>query len=100
MKAHPVGQKKPNAWGLYDVNGNVCQWCQDYYDKDCYRSSPSKDPEGPSAGVARVARGGNWSDGAAGCRSARRFGSPPSSRNDYHGVRVVLLPASLGRVRP
>src|SRR5262249_15422458 len=56
----PVGTFKPNGFGLYDMHGNVLQWCQDWYDKDYYTKSPKKDPQGPSSGENRVGRGGAW----------------------------------------
>src|SRR5262249_5522943 len=55
---HPVGQKAPNAWGLYDMQGNVWQWCNDYYGEDYYRHGPSDNPKGPADGQMRVLRGG------------------------------------------
>jgi formylglycine-generating enzyme required for sulfatase activity len=57
---HPVGQKKPNAWGLYDMHGNVWEWCQDWFDSGYYGKSPVDDPPGPAAGSGRVHRGGGW----------------------------------------
>ena len=57
---HPVGEKKPNAWGLYDMHGNVYQWCSDWFSQDYYKQSPPSDPTGPPAGSLRVLRGGIW----------------------------------------
>jgi formylglycine-generating enzyme required for sulfatase activity len=73
---HPVGRKKPNAWGLFDMYGNVGEWCADQYDPKYYESSPQDDPPGPTGGanpVNRVHRGGNWRrDKAYGCRAPSR----------------------------
>lgn len=59
-ETHPVGSKRPNAWGLYDMIGNVWEWCQDWYDGDYYRNGPEADPPGPVSGQTRVVRGGAW----------------------------------------
>jgi formylglycine-generating enzyme required for sulfatase activity len=81
---HPVGRKKPNPWGLYDMHGNVAEWCLDHYRADLYRTCPLDRPLlGPvqpptAARYPHVARGGSWVDAAAGCRSAARFSSDPS----------------------
>jgi formylglycine-generating enzyme required for sulfatase activity len=76
---HPVGQKKPNAWGLYDMHGNVWQWCQDHYDSKYYSVGPRVDPPGPARSPlqAHVLRGGAWHVEAAYCRSACRGGDFP-----------------------
>jgi formylglycine-generating enzyme required for sulfatase activity len=89
QKTHPVGEKKPSVWGLYDMHGNVWEWCADWYGG--YDSGVVTDPVGPSTGSGRVLRGGSWLGSATGCRSALRYGLPPSGRRDRIGFRVVLL---------
>ena len=69
---HPVGRKKPNAWGLYDMYGDVPEWCWDRYARDYYKKSPASDPDGDHTAEARVYRGGGWSDIAGQTRSASR----------------------------
>jgi formylglycine-generating enzyme required for sulfatase activity len=86
---HPVGQKRPNAWGLYDMSGNVYQWCSDWFSQDYYKQSPPSDPTGPPAVSGRVLRGGGWSDYASCCRSAYRDNLTPAYRNRAYGFRVV-----------
>jgi formylglycine-generating enzyme required for sulfatase activity len=86
---HPVGQKKPNAWGLYDMHGNVWHWCSDWYSADYYQQSPPIDPAGPPAGSARVLRGGNWHCPSSYCRSASRYSREPAARSRWFGFRVV-----------
>ena len=91
---HPVGEKKANMLGLYDMYGNVWEWCGDWYDPSYYLNSPPADPTGPMAGSIRVYRGGSWSYPAAGCRSAYRFWDRPGDRNLSLGFRVATVPSA------
>jgi formylglycine-generating enzyme required for sulfatase activity len=86
---HPVGEKKPNGWGLHDMCGNVHQWCADWFSADYYRQSAASDPTGPSAGTCRVARGGYSTGASSRCRSAARAFFMPASRNVITGFRAV-----------
>ena len=86
---HPVGQKKPNAWGLYDMHGNVWEWCSDWY-VDSYANADVRDPKGPSSGTARVLRGGSWHSLPRRCRSATRLWLEPDNRGNGIGFRVVV----------
>jgi len=90
QRTHPVGQKTPNGFGLYDMHGNIWQWCQDWYGADYYSRSPSDDPTGPGTGEFRVLRGGAWYHYAHFCRSGSRNGwSRPTSAINTFGLRVA-----------
>jgi formylglycine-generating enzyme required for sulfatase activity len=91
--SHPVMQKKPNGWGLYDMHGDVFQWCQDWWVPDYYSKSPVADPLGPSSGMQRAARGGSWKFGSQYARSGFRGFCPPAAQVDNVGFRVALLPS-------
>ena len=92
--AHKVGSKKPNAWGLYDMHGNVWEWCEDLYDKNGYSRHSCKNPLLNYWGFARVLRGGSWYGSPWNVRSAGRIRRDPSHRYHYSGFRLVLLPGS------
>ena len=89
MRTHPVGEKKPNAWGLYDMHGNVGEWCADWYDSAYYRKSPGADPPGPQSGSGRVDRGGCLLASASDCRSAERGWDLPGASSGNLGFRLA-----------
>jgi formylglycine-generating enzyme required for sulfatase activity len=90
-KTHPVGQKQPNAFGLYDMHGNVWEWCEDDW-HDNYAGAPTDGRawvNTPSRGSLRVIRGGGWYSNAVDCRSALRSGGAPGYRYGYLGFRLL-----------
>jgi formylglycine-generating enzyme required for sulfatase activity len=93
-RPRPVGQKLPNPWGLYDVHGNVWQWCNDFYKVDYYQESPQENPRGPNIGDNKVVRGGAWKFSAQTCRSGYRYNEDPGYADvcfgyDIYGFRCV-----------
>ena len=91
-RTHQVGTKQPNELGVYDMSGNIWEWCSDWYDSDYYFVSPSKNPQGSSSGSNHVDRGGSWNSNDSSCRAAYRLSNYPSSRYDFLGFRLVLAP--------
>jgi len=93
-RPRPVGQKLPNPWGLYDIYGNVAEWCNDHYQLDYYKSSASVNPRGPASGKTRVLRGGSWDSPASQCTNSYRDKNNPGYADvcfgyDVYGFRAV-----------
>jgi formylglycine-generating enzyme required for sulfatase activity len=89
-KTHPVGQKQPNPWGLFDMHGNVAEWCNDVFGKDYYKASPDKNPRGPTDGKQVVVRGGSWKSTSDAARSGYRLGENSGAGD------ACLAPDTLG----
>ena len=89
---HAVAGKAPNAFGFYDMSGNIDEWCNDFYESSYYSNSPPTNPLGPSSGTDRVTRGGSWFNGSSACRSSYRFYQDPDTRYNDLGFRAARNP--------
>ena len=89
QKPLPVGSYEPNAWNLYDMHGNIAEWCSDWYDVAYYGNSDEKNPKGPKEGQFKVVRGGSWKGNGASLRSANRISYSPSIRLNTIGFRCA-----------
>ena len=89
-KPHPVKGKSPNELGIYDMGGNVLEWCEDWFSGDYYKSSPKSDPKGPSAGESRVTRGSNWHSSVGFCYVFIRNEFIPDDQSSGIGLRLAM----------
>lgn len=89
IQTHPVGLKKPNGYGLYDMSGNVQEWVSDWFGERYYKTSPKENPRGPEHGVSRVLRGGNWDSHTPSVRTTYRYGNVPDSKHGINGFRCA-----------
>lgn len=89
-KTHPVGSKRPNALGLYDMSGNVLEWCEDRYTEDYYSNSGAWNPAGPDSGAFRVLRGGSWFNNDGDLRTTARDKNSPDGRYTLNGFRICV----------
>lgn len=90
-QTHPIKEKKANELGLYDMLGNLMEWCEDLYDIDYYKNSPERNPCKSSSGYERVLRGGSWNSNKNSCRVSNRFSDIPNHYSNSYGFRLVLV---------
>ena len=90
-QTHPIKEKKANELGLYDMLGNLMEWCEDLYDIDYYKNSPERNPCKSSSGFERVLRGGSWNSNKNSCRVSNRFSDIPNHYSNSYGFRLVLV---------
>lgn len=89
-RTHPVGEKKPNSWDLYDLHGMLWEWCEDWYEENYYQNSPQENPKGPSQGLRKTLRGGSWNLLQHRIRASSRDSDEPKTAFSIHGFRLVL----------